>query len=74
MAPRLFASKLAPTPPPGLTGHAGPWKARCRSNRLVHCTGALFVGWVELAKPMRSLVMGIASLNPSYGCCVCRKV
>ncbi|BAN47348.1 hypothetical protein PCA10_16160 [Metapseudomonas resinovorans NBRC 106553] len=26
----------------------------------------LFVGWVELAKPMRKALMGIASLNPSY--------
>jgi hypothetical protein len=29
----------------------------------------LFVGWVELAKPMLPLVMGIASLNPSYEGC-----
>ncbi|MPT24180.1 MAG: hypothetical protein E2577_15045 [Starkeya sp.] len=27
------------------------------------CFEALFVGWVELAKPMRPSVMGIASLN-----------
>jgi len=31
------------------------------------CVEVLFVGWVELAIPMRPSVMGIASLNPSYG-------
>ena len=35
----------------------------CRSNCLAGYAEVLFVGWVELAKPMQSGVMGIASLN-----------